>query len=181
MATEAVTPSLEYETRKGSGQPGGVVGIFYMCAFIPLKGEATGTFFGARFAEHPPNWLMSGPEMVGKNKDCVILELVNSLEYMYPDLPLEEAKRLEKLLTPRPTIKSMSTMEPFLRVPCGYLYTKEDRILLLDSQTKMMRRLKEKGANCVKEWTYEKGHMPLLSDTENVTKMVVEFAGVLHV
>jgi len=55
-ATEAVTPSLEYEARKIEGQSGGVIGIIYSCAYIPFNGEGTGEFFNARFADRPSKW-----------------------------------------------------------------------------------------------------------------------------
>lgn len=64
----------------------------------------------------------SDPEKAGKNRDVLILELTNACEYRHPDLPLEGAKRLEKLVTPRPNNRSPSTVEPFLRVLCVYLY-----------------------------------------------------------
>lgn len=45
VATEAAKPELQATTRKAEGKQGGVVGIFYMGAFIIPVGESVHSFF----------------------------------------------------------------------------------------------------------------------------------------
>lgn len=45
VATEAALPELQFKVRAGKGLPGGVIGIFYMGAFVIPVGESVSSFF----------------------------------------------------------------------------------------------------------------------------------------
>ena len=52
-ATAAAIPALQSKARKTQGLSGGVVGIFYICAFLVPPGESVHTFFQPKDGSDP--------------------------------------------------------------------------------------------------------------------------------
>lgn len=45
VATQVARPELQFKVRKANGQSGGIIGIFYMGAFVIPMGESINSFF----------------------------------------------------------------------------------------------------------------------------------------
>jgi hypothetical protein len=185
--TEAITPDLEYRTRHSQGLQGGVIGIFYMAAFLIPPGQSQDEFFMANFPLEDilANYdFKSYPEKGVYQMGSVPFYIIpkDPASSLFNGLAAEEAKRWADGLVELPGPQSARlTNASYLRLPCAYMYTKNDRILPFALQEEMVAKAKALGVE-FKEFTFDGGHSPHLLFTEGVVKNVLEFAnGILKV
>lgn len=159
---EAVKGLLLRE-RAALSQPGGVVHIIYISAF--LLPAATSLVDG-----------MGGEDLHWFNVSESELEVepINPAEVFYNDLPAEEQQHhVAQLQSFSYQMVSMKTSwEPYKEVDCSYLYCTKDQAIPLSVQQAMV-----KGTGVqFNETTVEAGHSPFLSRVEETVRVVVGVA-----
>jgi Alpha/beta hydrolase family len=185
--TEAITPELEYSTRQLQGLPGGVIGIFYMAAFVLPPGHSQDEFFMGNF---PLDGILANydfksyPDKGAYQMGAVPFYIIpkDSASFLFNGLPADEAKAwadgIVDLAGPQ---LARLTNASYLRLPCAYMFTKDDKTLPLALQEDMVAKAKALGVE-FREFSFDGGHSPQLLCTEDVVKNVVEFAnGILKV
>ncbi|GAD96271.1 hypothetical protein ANI_1_2066104 [Paecilomyces variotii No. 5] len=87
VGSDAVFENLSYEKRKKAGAPGGVIHLFYFCAFVLPPGQSVLKAFG----ESPNNDV----------RDDGTFTIKNGAQTLYNDLSPEEAALWESRLIPQ--------------------------------------------------------------------------------
>lgn len=179
--TEAITPELEYHTRQTHGLPGGVIGIFFMAAFIVPPGQSQdGFWMGNTNVEDPlANYSLKsypdrGEYQMGITPFYIALKDPRSL--LFQDLEEQEAAKWSKTIVDLAGPQSARlTNASYLRLPTAYMYTKKDKILPFAVQEKMVADTKALGVE-VQEYTLDCGHFPHLSFADDTIKNILGFA-----
>ncbi|KAJ5092767.1 hypothetical protein N7456_008628 [Penicillium angulare] len=134
VACEAAISARQAPVRKTQGQSGGVIGIFFVGAFIIPLGESIDSFIQPK--EGPtvtPIWLQLykyGHEGVGTITDPV--------KYLFNDLEPIEAEKWAATLSAAPIPRSPLTHDPYSGLPCAYLVLENDLTLPKEYQEGMI-------------------------------------------
>ncbi|PSN60595.1 hypothetical protein BS50DRAFT_579120 [Corynespora cassiicola Philippines] len=195
-ATEAVVPELQRDVRRRGGKEGGVVGVFYISAFLVEKGESVWGYFGGLPEEEKgeADWVVfhvshltpgcygcgggggnAGTDNVGGQKSG-LATANRASEYFFHDMPAEEAERLAKELTACPFLTSPLTNDPYPVLPMAYLVCELDRILPPTIQRSMIKETEQRSGRKIEVLTCAASHEVLVSKPELVADFVAEFA-----
>lgn len=179
-ATEAVTSNLEYQSRKRQGLEGGVRGIFYLCAFVLPPGESMDGYWQKTMKPEDifQNYVFkSWPDQKEGGEITMPFSIVPKapVAFFYHDLPADEGSEwASKILAlPGPQTARL-TNASYLSVPCAYLYTETDKVVIPTQQEDMTRKVEPLGVQ-LKKFRYQGGHSPQLSWTDGVVKAAIEF------
>jgi len=169
VGTEAVYESFGKKYREKLGLKGGVVGLFYMCAFIlPLGQSVVGSGNGGLVV-----W------DIQPDGSAIML---NPGHACYNDLPEEQSNHWVSLLHPNPAGAFISSLTyvAYKYYPIAYLYCENDQAIPIEFQRSMVKAAKDMGVS-VREETFDGGHSPFLSHPAVVFKAVEGFLNSLSV
>ena len=153
--------TLSFDYRAARGEPGGIIHLFYMCAYIlpsdrsiadlGLWGNTTGTH---TFPGNPQRDFFAG---VGP----------------------EEVQRCVRLLVPIPeqVVRARLRQDAWRHIPCTYLFTRNDCALWLELQRMMAEPAKKYGKRYGQK-VYDAGHSVYLSHTREMVEEVQAICGV---
>ncbi|KAL1988106.1 hypothetical protein VTN96DRAFT_1137 [Rasamsonia emersonii] len=145
VGSNAIPEELSYSYRQSRGFAGGVIHLFYFCAFILGKGQSVLGVFG----ESPNN------DVRPDGRFCIR----NGAKILFNDLPDSEAALWESRLIPQ-SYKVQTT--PLTRaayeyIPSTYLITENDRAVPVRFQEMFAATIKAQVVRC------SSGHSPMLS------------------
>ncbi|PLB50870.1 alpha/beta-hydrolase [Aspergillus steynii IBT 23096] len=170
VATQAAIPELQSKNRRAKGQAGGIIGLFYLGAFVIPVGESVHSFFQPKDGPPvtPPFMRFYEPGVSG------VGTIVNAREYLFNDLDAESADRWAATLTASPVMTGVLTNDAYSVLPCAYLVLDNDRTLPKDYQEAMIA-LQTQSGNVFTVYHAPSGHSPHLSWTEHLVEKVKEF------
>ncbi|KAJ5372967.1 hypothetical protein N7517_004973 [Penicillium concentricum] len=167
VAAEAAQSSRQAPVRARDGKTGGVIGIFFIGAFIIPQGQSVHSFF------HPADGTVVAPPFMQFHKHGVngLGTLVDPEQYLFHDLDAATAKKWASTLTAAPVMNSPLTHSPYDALPCAYLVLEKDRMLPKEYQEEMAASQKRPFtmycAPC--------GHSPHLSWTNELAATMEKF------
>ncbi|KAJ9295062.1 hypothetical protein DTO271G3_6232 [Paecilomyces variotii] len=172
VATESAKPELQAATRKSEGKEGGIIGIFYMGAFIIPVGESVHSFFQPK----------DGPVVVPpfmtfhKHGPAGLGTITDGPRYLFNDLDEESAKKWSATLTAGAVMPVRLTNDAYATVPCAYLVLEKDQTLPKEYQESMVAMQNQKGTPPFTIYYAPSGHSPHLSWTDGLVGKLEEFA-----
>lgn len=164
VGTNATDPKLSAAERTKHGLSGGILGLFYMCAFLLQPGETVQSASTTMVLERDP--VVVAEDLSSSVGDPRFL--------FYNDLDAATAEENLKLLKTN-NVRSFTepvTETPWMVIPSAYLYCEDDKMLWHRLQIEFLRVVKEKGG-IVHEETLNCGHCPFLSKRDEVVAAVV--------
>ncbi|KAJ5870228.1 hypothetical protein N7455_005169 [Penicillium solitum] len=167
VAAEAAQSSRQAPVRAKEGKTGGVIGIFFIGAFIVPQGQSVHSFF------QPPDGKVVAPPFMRFHKHGVngLGTMVDPEQYLFNDLDAATAKKWSSTLTAAPVMNSPLTHKPYDVLPCAYLVLEKDRTLPKEYQEGM-------AASQSKPFTIYRapcGHSPHLSWTNELVAKIEQF------
>ncbi|OOF89827.1 hypothetical protein ASPCADRAFT_11247 [Aspergillus carbonarius ITEM 5010] len=170
VATQAAIPSLQAKPRQAEGKPGGIIGLFYMGAFVVPVGESVTSFFQPKDGPFytPPfiRFHKHGPAGLGTTVDAP--------RYIFSDIDPESAEKWAAGLTASPIMTDRLTNDPYSVVPCAYLVLENDLTLAKEYQEGMIALQSQKGTEFT-VYRAPSGHSPHLSWTGGVVEKMEDF------
>lgn len=170
VISEAVHESLGKVSRAKEGKPGGVIGLFYICAFLVPEGTIGATWFMLpQFG--PPTFVVPHPF-----KRCTTVQ--NGAENFYNDLPPEAQKKWQDELRASSLGQSSqpTTYAAQRHFPTTYLRCSKDKTLVPGLQQYMLDKNREAGIGGIREAECDASHSPFLSMPEKVVDEVIAAA-----
>ncbi|KAF9889602.1 hypothetical protein FE257_007110 [Aspergillus nanangensis] len=173
VAAEAATAARQAPKRIATGQSGGIIGIFFVGAFLIPAGESVSGFFQPpdgsfvvppfmQFYEHGGNGL-------GTMKDPA--------HFLFPDVDSAMAQKWADTLTAAPIMDSPLTHDPYPDLPCAYVVLDEDRTLPKEYQEGMIAAQRAKDSIDFIVYHAPSGHSPHISWTGGLVGKIEEFVG----
>ncbi|OTA88623.1 hypothetical protein M434DRAFT_398989 [Hypoxylon sp. CO27-5] len=169
-ATQVARPDLQAKWRKERGLDGGIIGMFYMGAFIIPVGESVHSYFQPKDGTFYTPPYMRFHKYGGEGLGTVI----QAEKYLFGDLELVEAQKWAAGLTASPIMPTKLTNDAYSALPCAYLVLEGDLVLPKEYQEAMVAQQAQKTG----EFTIYRcsaGHSPHLSWTEGVVDTVQDF------
>ncbi|OKL61092.1 hypothetical protein UA08_03507 [Talaromyces atroroseus] len=125
VATYSARRKYQRKVRQASNLPGGLVGIFYVCAFMIPVGESVHSFFQPKDGPGivPPYCQFHGNGFEG------IASTVNAAQYFFSGLPEEKAKYYESTMTASPVPTTVLDNDAYTELPCAYVIADSDLAL----------------------------------------------------
>ncbi|KAJ6087791.1 hypothetical protein N7467_006705 [Penicillium canescens] len=169
VAAEAATSARQASVRAQEGNTGGIIGIFFIGAFIIPEGQSVHSFF------QPADGRIIAPPFMRFHKHGVdgLGTMVDPEKFLFNDLDEATAKKWAGTLTAAPVMNSPLTHNPYTTLPCAYLVLENDYTLPKEYQEGM-------AASQSKPFTMYHapcGHSPHLSWTTGLVEKIEEFAG----
>lgn len=154
--------------RLANNQPGGVVALVYLCAWMPDIGQTVTDLGGGRGGT-------LGASAVETEGDY--LRHLKPIEAFYHDLPRELAEQEAKKLVHHsaPTLGGVATYAAWRDIPTTYLVCNGDVTIEPAKQWGCIERARKKAEIQVVECG--SGHSPFLSMPEVVSKVIRQAAG----
>ncbi|KAK8041455.1 hypothetical protein PG994_014462 [Apiospora phragmitis] len=176
VATQAARPELQFNVRKAKGQPGGIVGILYMGAFVIPVGESVHSFFQPKdgSAVVPPFMEFHKQGFAGLGT------MVQPEKFLFNDMDQEEAKQWAATLTASPVLTTKLTNDAYAALPCAYLVLEGDLTLPKEYQEAMAALQGQKTGEFIL-YRSPSGHSPHLSWTKSVITTVQDFLSRIEV
>ncbi|KAK8132281.1 alpha/beta-hydrolase [Apiospora kogelbergensis] len=170
VATQAARPELQFKARNANGQPGGIVGILYMGAFVIPVGESIHSFF------QPKDGTAVVPPFMEFHKHGIsgLGTMVKPEKFLFNDMDQNEAKEWATTLTASPILTTKLTNDAYSALPCGYLVLEGDMTLPKEYQEGMAAMQAEKTGE-FSIYRCRAGHSPHLSWTQGVVETAQEF------
>jgi pimeloyl-ACP methyl ester carboxylesterase len=173
-ATEAAVPSLRRNARKDAGKQGGLIGIFYIAAFLIKPGESVYSIFSTLPSlPDEESWVNRPPSAFSSH----LATVNNPANFFFHDLPDQRASDLAKDLTASPHLASALSNNAYGTLPMGYLVCEADRLLPAELQRAMIEGAENVGSFVMEVFTCKVGHECFFSDQEGVVKAVEDFNG----
>ena len=150
---------------------GKVIGLCYVCAFMPAAGKSLIEMVGSR----DTLFHVAGPD------GWEVIHKQDPRGLFYGDIPKEDQDYWVSQLKNQSTATfekgsgSEGVYEGFLDVPLWYLICTEDQAIPLPVQQGMIGMAKEKGSQVV-EKTLECSHSPFLSKPDETVQFIVDAA-----
>ncbi|KAI1323413.1 alpha/beta-hydrolase [Xylariaceae sp. FL0255] len=176
VATEVARPELQAKTRNQRGLTGGIIGIFYIGAFIIPIGESVHSFF------QPKDGTFLVPPFLDFHKyGGVGLATPKKAEnFFFNDLDPEAAKKWAATLTASPVMTSKLVNDAYSALPCAYLVLEGDVTLPKDYQENMVA-LQAQKTGVFTLYRSPSGHSPHLSWTDGTVGKIQEFIDICSV
>ncbi|KAJ4422780.1 hypothetical protein N0V82_002559 [Gnomoniopsis sp. IMI 355080] len=155
VATEAALSELQLKVRAAKGLSGGIIGIFFMGAFVIPIGESKHGYAG-------------------------LGSIVEAKKYLFNDLGSDEANKWEAKLVPSTGLLTAKlTNNAYSALPCAYLMLDGDLTLPKDYQESMVALQASKTGEFTM-YHSPAGHSPHLSWTEGVADTAMDFVRKIH-
>ncbi|KAH8805374.1 Alpha/Beta hydrolase protein [Xylogone sp. PMI_703] len=161
---------LDKSTRQKNGLLGGVVHMIFMAAYLFTKGQSVFDFYG------DSGILPTTSAFVTKENGVTVSDLKPFSHCFYKDLPEEERKHWESYLShvPAEIFTQPITHETWKDVPCSWIITEKDEIILPEVQKKWIREAKENHGVEIKSYSVNTDHSPFLTIPDRVIAIVKE-------
>ncbi|PYH92402.1 alpha/beta-hydrolase [Aspergillus ellipticus CBS 707.79] len=171
VATQAAIPELQAKPRQADGKTGGIIGIFYLGAFVVPVGESIASFF------QPKDGSFVTPPFMEFHKHGAagLGTIVNAPQYLFNDIDPESAAKWAATLTASPIMPTVLTNDAYSSVPCAYLVLDNDLTLPKEYQEGMIAIQGQRG-NSFTVYHAPSGHSPYLSWTDGLVDKAIEFA-----
>ncbi|KAL8974404.1 MAG: hypothetical protein Q9197_001373 [Variospora fuerteventurae] len=156
VGTEAVAEELTWTSRQAQGQPGGVIHLFFFCAFILDQGQSVLGTFG----ESPNTDVHSDGRSF----------ILHGAEKLYNDLPPDEAALWESRLVAQSyrVQETQLTRAAWKYIPSTYLVTENDQAVPPQYQEAFAKQAGATVERC------SSGHSAQLSQPEMLVQKIVE-------
>ncbi|KAI9172604.1 hypothetical protein HJFPF1_02111 [Paramyrothecium foliicola] len=157
VATQAAQPDLQLKSRQAKELSGGIIGIFYMGAFVIPVGDSVSSFFQPKdgnFVTPPFMRFHAKPE-----------------KFLFNDVDSAIAQKYAKTLTASPILTTKLTNDAYASLPCAYLVLDGDLTLPKEYQEGMVA-LQESKTGPFTTYHCPTGHSPHLSWTDGVVATV---------
>ncbi|KAL3462440.1 alpha/beta-hydrolase [Aspergillus heterothallicus] len=174
VATQAAVPELQAKTLQADGKAGGIIGIFYIGAFLVPVGESVSSFF------QPKDGTLVTPPFMRFHKHG-FLGLgtpVDAPRYFFDNIPKEEAESWAVTLTASPIMTVKLTNDAYSALPCAYLVLENDQSLPKEYQESMIA-LQAQVGNKFTVYYAPCGHSPHLGWTAPLVTKVEDFIGTI--
>ncbi|RAK96478.1 alpha/beta hydrolase [Aspergillus ibericus CBS 121593] len=172
VATQAAAHALQAKPRQAVGKAGGIIGLFYMGAFVIPVGESVTSFFQPKDGSfHTPPFMR-----FHKHGHTGLGTAVDAPRYMFNDIDPEEAEKWAATLTASPIMTDRLTNDAYSVLPCAYLVLENDLCLAKEYQEGMIALQTQRGAGFTVYYA-PSGHSPHLSWTGGVVEKIEEFVG----
>ncbi|KAH8702376.1 Alpha/beta hydrolase fold-1 [Talaromyces proteolyticus] len=170
VATQAAVPELHAKARQAEGKAGGIIGIFYMGAFVVPVGESVNSFF------QPKDGTLFTPPFMRFHKlgHAGLGTIVDAPHFMFNDIDPVAAEKWAATLTAAPNMPTKLTNNPYSSLPCSYLVLENDQTLPKEYQEQMIA-LQSQGTSLFTVYRAPSGHSPHLSWTTELVEKVAEF------
>ncbi|KAL3491088.1 alpha/beta-hydrolase [Aspergillus germanicus] len=170
VATQAAISELQAKTRRAEGKTGGIIGIFYIGAFLVPAGESVSSFF------QPKDGSLVTPSFMRFHKHgfAGLGTPVDAPRHFFDDIPQEEAEAWAATLTASPIMTVKLTNDAYSALPCAYLVLENDKSLPKDYQEYMIS-LQTQVGNEFTVYYAPCGHSPHLGWTAGLVGKVEEF------
>ncbi|KAL2007281.1 hypothetical protein VTN00DRAFT_8719 [Thermoascus crustaceus] len=148
VATEAALPALHTTSRRATGKPGGVIGIFCFGAFVIPVGESVSSFFKPKDGTSvTPPWVEFHKSGLGT--------ITNGPRFLFNDMDEASAQTL----------------------PCAYLVLEYDQMLPNEYQEGMVVLQSKKSGRPFTVYSDPTSHSPHFSWTDGLVERLEDFAG----
>ncbi|KAL8913410.1 MAG: hypothetical protein Q9171_001789 [Xanthocarpia ochracea] len=154
VGSEAIPDDLSYIHRQESALPGGVIRLFYFCAFVLDKGQSV---LGA-FGESPTNDVHPDGRFY----------FIGAEEKLYADLPKSEAALWTSRMLPSShnVQKTVLTRAAWKYIPSTYIVCENDQALPPQFQEAFAATVKAQVERC------GTGHSPMLSHLDMLAQSI---------
>ncbi|KAJ5305833.1 hypothetical protein PENANT_c015G02068 [Penicillium antarcticum] len=171
VGTSAIQ-DLDLSTRQANNQPGGVIHLLYLCAYMLSPGETMWSIVEQTGADKL--W----PDLVDEHDDGTFFPLDPGILFFSG---LEDSEFVEGVIEtlvrfPIKTLKEMNTGDGWRRVPVTFVKTLRDFALQGAAQDIMLERVRGEGI-FVKVVEFDTHHSPWVSMAGDVVRVAVEAAG----
>ncbi|KAI4260043.1 MAG: hypothetical protein L6R42_004244 [Xanthoria sp. 1 TBL-2021] len=158
VGSEAIPEDLSYTKRRSSGLQGGVVHLFFFCAFILDKGQSVLDTFG----ESPTNHVHPDGRIT----------LLDASRVLYNDLPPPEAALWASRIFPssQAVQTTKTTRAAWRYIPSTYLVCENDQAVPPRFQETFAATIQARVERCTTE------HSPMLSQPEMLARKIHEAA-----
>jgi len=169
-ATASATPEFQAKNRKtGSG---GIVGIFYIAAFLIPVGESVHSFFQPKDGSPP----VVPPYCIFHKHGAAGLASTNEgAKYFFNDVDEAKAKYYESTLTASPVFSTVLTNDAYTALPAKFLVTENDQALFAAYQEGMLALQNQRPGVDIAIVKAPAGHSPHLSWTKGLVAEVKSF------
>ncbi|PQE07308.1 Alpha beta hydrolase fold-1 protein [Rutstroemia sp. NJR-2017a WRK4] len=170
-ATAAAVPEFQARERKKKGLKGGVVGIFYECAFLIPVGESVNSFFQPKDgspAVVPPYCKFHKHGMNG------VASTSEGAKFFFNGLPEKEAKHYESTLTASAVFTTVLENDAYT-LPSVYLVTEDDLALPAAYQEGMIAMQNQRPGVEIAVVKCPSGHSPHLTWVDGFVREVEKF------
>ncbi|KAH6963087.1 Alpha/beta hydrolase fold-1 [Fusarium avenaceum] len=154
---------LSRKARKDQGKEGGIDKIIYLASVVLQPGASNFDAFGAAM-----------PDFVTVTDDYMTLDPKGHASSTFSDLPADEALELAKQMPEHstPSFKEPLTYPGYNDVEVHYIVCEQDKIIPPMFQRGMIEAVKMSAGKDVKVHSLDSGHVPVISQPDNVSKIV---------
>ncbi|TGO47639.1 hypothetical protein BCON_0269g00050 [Botryotinia convoluta] len=171
-ATACAIPELQANVRKKRGLSGGIIGIFYACAFLIPVGDSVNGFFQPKDGSSPVVPPYCKFHVHGMNG---VASTVEGAKYFFNGLDEAQAKKYESTLTASPIFKTILHNDAYVALPCTYLITEDDLALPTAYQEGMIALQNSRPGVNITIVRCPSGHSPHLTWIEGFVAAVQKF------
>ncbi|OTB01040.1 hypothetical protein M426DRAFT_75444 [Hypoxylon sp. CI-4A] len=169
-AAEAAQPNLQAKSWKDKGLKGGIIGVFFIGAFIIPVGQSINGFF------QPEGSNPITPPLMRFHKRGIdgLGTMVQPEVFLFNGIDQAEAEKWKATLTRSPILSSKITNDAYAALPCAYLVLEKDRTLPKEYQEGMVAAQAQE----TDEFTVYRcpsGHSPHLTWTDGLVNTVQDF------
>ncbi|TGO07073.1 hypothetical protein BTUL_0336g00020 [Botrytis tulipae] len=154
------------------GLSGGIIGIFYACAFLIPVGDSVNGFFQPKDGSSPVVPAYCKFHAHGMNGVASTVEIA---KYFFDGLDEAQAKKYESTLTASPILKTNLHNDAYTALPCTYLITENDLALPTVYQEGMIALQNSRPGVSITIIRCPSGHSPHLTWIEGFVAAVREF------
>ncbi|KAJ2985676.1 hypothetical protein NUW58_g5408 [Xylaria curta] len=170
VATETARPELQAKARKDQGLSGGIIGIFYIGAFIIPVGESVHSFFQPKDG----SFVVSPFLDFHKHGGTGLATPKDAEKYFFNDLEPSVAEKWKTTLTASPVLPTKLSNDAYAALPCAYLILEGDKTLPKSYQEGMVALQAQKTGDFTL-YRCPAGHSPHLSWTDGTVETIQEF------
>ncbi|KAF4338936.1 hypothetical protein FBEOM_7112 [Fusarium beomiforme] len=159
---------LSRKARDLEGKQGGIDKIIYLASVVLQPGVCNLDAFGANM-----------PDFVTLEDDYMTLDPEGHAKYTFSDLPFEQALELAKQMPEHSTasFREPLTYPGYNDVDVHYILCEQDQIIPPQFQRAMIEGAKALSGREVTVHNLDSGHVPVISQPDNVSKIVKEIIG----
>ena len=163
---------LDLPTRKAAGQPGGVIHLLYLCAYMLVPGATMWSIVEETGADKM--WA----QLVDEDEDGTFFPLDPGMLFFSG---LEESAFVEEVVStlvrfPVKALREGATGDAWRRVPVTFVKTLGDFAVPVAAQDIMLERVRGEGG-VVRVEEFDTHHSPWVSMPEEVVRVAVQAAG----
>ena len=191
VATASATSDLQAKIREAQGRPGGIIGLFYACAFVVPVGESIHSTVQPKDGSPPyvPPWCKFHVRFTSRSQTLLLNTTVASKEewrirshhyrrhckVFLHGLDEEKAKYYENMMTASPILRTVLESDAYSALPCVYVVTENDIGVPTSAQEGVVGLQNMREGVDIKVVRCQAGHSPFLTWTEGLVREVQKF------